>query len=88
MKKTIKELAYKDITDPEEGILTTKRQFVSLEKSLNHINDAVDQINANETDDIVMNSLDLSLEELLLLTGEKVSQAVADEIFSKFCVGK
>lgn len=88
LKKIIKKISYNDISDPERGILTTKRQFVSLEKSLNHINNAVDQISANETDDIIMNSLDFSLEELLLLTGEKVSQAVTDEIFSKFCVGK
>ena len=88
LKENIKKISYNDISDPEKGILTTKRQFVSLEKSSEYIKKALDQVNVNETADLIMDSLDSALEELLMLTGEKVSQTVTDEIFSKFCVGK
>lgn len=88
LKENIKKVSYNDISDPEKGILTTKRQFVSLEKSSKYIKKALDQIDVNETADLIMDSLDSALEELLILTGEKVSQTVTDEIFSKFCVGK
>ena len=88
LKKTIKEIAYRNISDPEDGVLTTKRQFVSLKKSLDYIDDAVQGIEEKQTPDLIMHSLDLSLNELLQLTGEKISQAVTDKIFSEFCVGK
>ena len=88
LKENIKKISYNNISDPEKGILTTKRQFVSLEKSSEYIKKALDQVNVNETADLIMDSLDSALEELLMLTGEKVSQTVTDEIFSKFCVGK
>lgn len=88
LKENIKKVSYNDISDPEKGILTTKRQFVSLEKSLDYVKKALDQLDINETADLIMDSLDSALEELLILTGEKVSQTVTDEIFSKFCVGK
>lgn len=88
LKENIKKVSYSDISDPEKGILTTKRQFVSLEKSLDYVKKALDQLDINETADLIMDSLDSALEELLMLTGEKVSQTVTDEIFSKFCVGK
>ena len=38
--------------------------------------------------DIVKELLDSAIENLLKLTGEKVSDKIVDEIFKSFCVGK
>lgn len=38
--------------------------------------------------DAVNVSIDDAIDALLALTGEKVSDAVVDEVFSRFCVGK
>ncbi len=88
LKSTIKEIAYRNISDPEDGVLTTKRQFISLKNSLDYVNETIQSIEAKQTPDLIMHSLDLSLNELLQLTGEKIQQTVADRIFSEFCVGK
>ena len=38
--------------------------------------------------DAVNISIDDAIDALLELTGEKVSDAVVDEVFARFCVGK
>ena len=38
--------------------------------------------------DAVNVAIDDAIDALLSLTGEKVSDAVVDEVFSRFCVGK
>ena len=38
--------------------------------------------------DAVTVSIEGAIAELLSLTGERVNEAVVDEVFSKFCVGK
>ena len=40
------------------------------------------------TFDAINVCLDCALDELLVLTGQRASEAVVDEVFSKFCVGK
>ena len=41
-----------------------------------------------ETLDAVTVMIEEALSYLLELTGEKASEAVVDEVFSRFCVGK
>lgn len=88
LKNTIKNFVQDKISDPEQGILTTNRQYESVKKSLGYAKKAANALNSNTAIDIIFHFLDLSLKEILLLTGELTSEAVLDEVFSKFCVGK
>ena len=50
--------------------------------------DSLQNIDFAQTADIIAADIDTALSALLELTGARVSEAVIDEIFSKFCVGK
>ena len=48
----------------------------------------MDALKAGATFDAVTILIDDGENSLLELTGEKASEAVVDEVFSRFCVGK
>ena len=50
--------------------------------------ESLQNIDFAQTADIIAADIDTALSALLELTGARVSEAVIDEIFSKFCVGK
>ena len=50
--------------------------------------EALDALKAGATFDAVTILIDDGENSLLELTGEKASEAVVDEVFSRFCVGK
>ena len=74
--------------DPAAGILQSERQYVSVLRALDFLVEAKSALESGITWDAVTVSLNAALDELLALTGEKATQVVVDEIFSKFCVGK
>ena len=88
LKKLIKNIVYKEISEPEVGLLSTLRQKNSASRSLDFLKEAENKINLKSPLDLIMHLLDLSLKELLFLTGEKISDTILGEVFSKFCVGK
>ena len=88
LEKSILEILGKTQIDPAEGILISERQFLTLKNATKALSEAIDAINSGLTLDAVTVSIDSALDELCVLTGEKASQKVVDEIFSKFCVGK
>ena len=49
---------------------------------------ALESLDMGETLDAVTVMIDNGANALLELTGEKATEAVLDEVFSKFCVGK
>ena len=49
---------------------------------------ALESLDMGETLDAVTVMIDNGANALLELTGEKATEAVVDEVFSKFCVGK
>ena len=49
---------------------------------------ALEAVNLGFTDDAVGICIDDAISALLELTGERVTNEVADEIFASFCVGK
>ncbi len=77
-----------DRIDTSKAMLTTNRQRVSVENALGKVSEALDAIVMGITMDAVNVCIDSAVEELLTLTGEKAKEAVVDEIFSQFCVGK
>lgn len=74
--------------DPSSAMLANERQFQCCKKAVECLKEALFAIESGLTYDAVNVSVDAALEPLLELTGEKVSEAVVDKIFSSFCVGK
>ena len=70
------------------GVIANERQRSCIVNALESIDEAVDGLNMGMSYDAVNISIDYALESLMELTGERVSEAVVDEVFSKFCVGK
>ena len=77
-----------DKIDTSQAMLTTERQRRSAEKALASIKEAIDAVKMGMTMDAVNVCIDSAIEELLELTGKKAREAVVDEVFSQFCVGK
>lgn len=65
-----------------------ERQKQCIETSLMYVRKAVSAIDYGEMLDAVTVLIDEAENNLLMLTGEKVTDAVVDEVFSRFCVGK
>lgn len=74
--------------DTSAGILSSERQYACCQSAAQALKEAVDGLDAGVTLDAVNVSIDFAVEKLLELTGEKAREAVVDEVFSKFCVGK
>ena len=74
--------------DPAAGILQSERQYMSVRSALELVIEAKTSLDHCLTLDAVTVSINAALDELLALTGERATQVVVDEIFSKFCVGK
>ncbi len=74
--------------DPSEGILSTERQAISVKRALDFVEEAIKAIQSQVTLDAVTILIEEAIEELLILTGERVSDVVVNNIFKKFCVGK
>ncbi len=87
------ESAFNDIFEmnPESFSMTTvlnERQKLCIEKALGAVREALDALRSGEMLDAVNVLLDEAEQSLLELTGEKITDAVVDEVFSRFCVGK
>ena len=65
-----------------------ERQKRCIEKALECTDNAVNMLKNGEFLDAVTVVIDEAEQYLLELTGEKVTDAVVDEVFSRFCVGK
>lgn len=74
--------------DSSEPVLITERQRKLVSTALTCVNEALDAIDTGMTRDAVNISLDSAVNALLELTGERASEAVVDELFKSFCVGK
>lgn len=74
--------------DPSAPLITTERQRSCVVKALEHVTEALDAVNMGITADAVNVCIDCAIENLSILTGEKATQTVVDEVFKNFCVGK
>lgn len=77
-----------DRIDTSQAMLTTERQRNSAQKALLAVKEALDAVDMGMTMDAVNVCIDSAIEALLELTGKKAREAVVDEVFSRFCVGK
>ena len=88
MTKAIEEALGTDKIDTSQAMITTERQRVCTEKALSCLEEALDALNIGMTMDAINVCIESAVEALLELTGKKAREAVVDEVFSQFCVGK
>ena len=74
--------------NPSEGMLYTERQRDAVRRAEICLEEAKTAVLAEMTFDAVTVSVEGAISAFLELTGERVSETVVDEVFSKFCVGK
>ena len=77
-----------DAFDPSAAMLANARQKDCCLRAADALREAVQAIDSGMTLDAVNVCADECIAALLELTGEKASDAVVREVFSKFCVGK
>ncbi|MBR1739264.1 MAG: tRNA uridine-5-carboxymethylaminomethyl(34) synthesis GTPase MnmE [Ruminococcus sp.] len=74
--------------DPDSTIFANERQRECALRADEALRGAAEALRAGETLDAVTVMISKAEDALLELTGEKTTEAVLDEVFSKFCVGK
>lgn len=74
--------------DPSLPLITTERQRSCVSKALLSVSDALDALTGSMTADAVNVCIDCAVDELSVLTGEKATETVVNEVFKNFCVGK
>ncbi len=74
--------------DSSAGILSGERQYACCVSAVSSLKEAAEGLNAGITLDAVNAGIDYAIEKLLELTGKTARDAVVNEVFSKFCVGK
>lgn len=88
LEKQVQKLLETDRIDTSAAMLTGERQYLSTTAALSCVKEAKTALEMGLTLDAVNVSLDCAIENLLELTGKRASEAVVNEIFSQFCVGK
>ncbi len=74
--------------DAAETVLATERQRDCAARCLACLDEAAQALSGGMTLDAVAVSLDGAIAAILDLTGERTTEAVVDEVFARFCVGK
>ena len=74
--------------DAAQPVLTTERQRLCAATALTCLNEAKTALDSGLTLDAVSVSIDGALNAILDLTGERATEAVVDQVFANFCVGK
>ena len=74
--------------DGTEPLLANERQRRCAALCLDCLNEGLDALKAGMTLDAVEVSIDGAISAILELTGERATEAVVDEVFARFCVGK
>ena len=74
--------------DSSAATLMNERQLACCSAALNAVKEAHDALASGVTRDAVQVCVDSAIESLDTLTGERATESVVNEIFSRFCVGK
>lgn len=88
LEKAVLELLNASELDTNEGNLINDRQYDCVKRACELLKKAGAALEGGMTLDAVNVLVDDAVSELLVLTGERASDAVVSEIFSAFCVGK
>ncbi len=74
--------------DPSAPLITTERQRSCVVKAVENLAEALDGLMISITPDAINVCLDCAVENLCVLTGEKATETIVNEVFKNFCVGK
>ncbi len=88
LQKVLYDLFLTDSNNYTGELTVNKRQKQCLDKAVSCIEEAKEAIESSITLDAVNIILDEALNALQELTGERATETVVDEVFSRFCVGK
>ena len=88
LSKKIEEIFSLDGFDPSAAMLSNERQLECAKKALNRLEESIEAIEAGITLDAVSVCIDDCIAAVMELSGERVTDAVADRVFHNFCVGK
>lgn len=88
LQESIKKLLCQENLDPSEGILMSERQYLSVKNAIKTVEEAIEAQEKGLTFDAITVLINDALDGLFEMTGEKATEKVVEEIFSKFCVGK
>ena len=88
LAKAVEELLGTADFDTSAVAVVNERQCECCKKALEALCDAENALNLGLTMDAVTVCLDSAIENLMVLTGEKATELVVNEIFAQFCVGK
>ncbi len=72
----------------DEPMLANERQRIGAARCLESVRAAMDALSSGLAEDAAAVCIDEALSAVLELTGERVSDTVVSEVFSRFCVGK
>ncbi len=85
---TVAELIGTKNFDTSSAMLANERQRLCCENASASLNEALEAIDFGLTLDAIGVCIDSAIAALLELTGQKASEAVVNEVFKQFCVGK
>jgi len=88
LKNAVFEILGTQDFNPGVAMLTNERQRSCCIRAVKWLDEALDALQNGVTLDAVNVCIDSAVEALLELTGKKASEAVVDEVFAQFCVGK
>ena len=88
LEKAVLLLLKLDSLNSDTTIFTNERQKNCVEKAKNNLELALNALSFGETLDAVTVTISKACDFLLELTGEKATEAVVDQVFHNFCVGK
>lgn len=88
LQHILEDMFLQDESEADEGIIANERQKNCLEKALAEVTEARNILGNGEMLDAVTVVLDSALDSLMELTGERSSEKIIDDVFSRFCVGK
>ena len=74
--------------DLSSGFIANERQRICIQDAREYINQALAALQSGVTLDAVGIMCENALERLYELSGENVSEAVIEQVFARFCVGK
>ena len=88
LKEALEEIFKLNEFDATSGIIANERQKQCVEEAKSYLVSANEVLISGETYDAVTVLIDKAAERLLELSGEKATEAVVNDVFSRFCVGK
>lgn len=88
LEKAVEKILGTEDFDTTAATLMNERQYSCCKAALDSISEAVQAVEMGITRDAINVNVDVAIENLDILTGERATESVVNEIFSQFCVGK